>query len=87
MHLYFLVKAVIMILTVTIYVLYSYYTNIYSMAADNYGLRSGTLLVETAFQLIFFVLLLVGLDRRVNSSASHSIGRRSRSLDRVHEPT
>ena len=87
MHLYFLLKALIMILTVTIYVSYSYYTNIYSMAADNYGLRSSTLLVETLFQLIFFILLLVGLDRRVNSSASLTTGRRSRSLDRIHEPT
>jgi len=66
MHLYFLLKALIMIITVTIYVFYSYYTNIYSIIADNYGLKSSLLLYETTFEVFFFILLLIALDRRVN---------------------
>jgi len=66
MHLYFLLKALIMIITVIIYVCYSYYTNIYGIIADNYGLKSSLLLYETTFEVIFFILLLIALDRRVN---------------------
>lgn len=66
MHLYFLLKALIMIITVAIYVFYSYYTNVYSIIAENYGLKSSLLLIETTFQVIFFILLLIALDRRVN---------------------
>ncbi|CAF1597023.1 unnamed protein product [Rotaria sp. Silwood1] len=64
MHLYFLLKALIMILIVTIYVFYSYYSNIYNIIADNYGMASSTILIETTFEVIFFILLLIGLDRR-----------------------
>jgi hypothetical protein len=67
MHLYFLLKALIMIVTVTIYVFYSYHSNIYSIIADNYGIRSSSLLIETTLEVFFFILLLIGLDRRVNT--------------------
>ena len=66
MHLYFLLKALIMIVTVSIYVCYSYYSNTYSLIADNYGLTSNSLLIETTLEVIFFILLLIALDRRVN---------------------
>jgi hypothetical protein len=66
MHLYFLLKALIMIITVAIYVFYSYYSNIYTIIAENYGLSSSSLLLETTFEVIFFILLLIALDRRVN---------------------
>jgi glycogen synthase len=66
MHLYFLLKALIMITAVTIYVSYSYYSNIYSTIADNYHLSSNLLLLQTTFEVIFFILLLIALDRRVN---------------------
>lgn len=67
MHLYFLLKALIMIITVTIYVFYSYYANHYNIIADNYGLTSRLLLLETTFEVIFFILLLIALDRRVRT--------------------
>lgn len=67
MHLYFLLKALIMIITVTIYVFYSYYSNLYNLIADNYGLTSRLLLLETTFEVMFFILLLIALDRRVRS--------------------
>ena len=65
MHLYFLLKALIMIATVAIYVFYSYYLNIYQSIATNYGLSSTLLLIQTTLEVIFFILLLIGLDRRV----------------------
>ena len=65
MHLYFLLKALIMILTVTIYVFYSYQSNLYNLIADNYGLTSNLLLFQTTSEVIFFILLLIALDRRV----------------------
>ncbi|CAF3556297.1 unnamed protein product, partial [Rotaria sp. Silwood2] len=65
MHLYFLLKALIMIIIVTIFVFYSYYSNIYNIIANNYGIASSTILIETTFEVIFFILLLIGLDRRV----------------------
>ncbi|UJR31678.1 hypothetical protein I4U23_019159 [Adineta vaga] len=65
MHLYFLLKALIMITVVTIYVFYSAYTKIYSTIADNYGLPSSLLLLETTLEVIFFILLLIALDRRI----------------------
>jgi hypothetical protein len=66
MHLYFLLKALIMIIVVTIYVFYSYYSNIYDIIAGDYGLTSSLLLFETTVEVIFFILLLIALDRRVN---------------------
>ena len=68
MHLYFLLKALIMIITVTIYVFYSYYSNLYNLIADNYGLTSRLLLLETTFEVMFFILLLIALDRRVRTN-------------------
>ncbi|CAF3038638.1 unnamed protein product [Rotaria socialis] len=64
MHLYFLFKALIMIIVVTIYVFYSYQSNIYNIISDSYGVKSSTILVETTVEVIFFILLLIGLDRR-----------------------
>ncbi|CAF0766132.1 unnamed protein product [Rotaria sordida] len=64
MHLYFLLKALIMIIIVTIYVFYSYYSNIYNIIAQNYGISSNIILIETTFEIIFFILLLIALDRR-----------------------
>ena len=74
MHLYFLLKALIMLVTVAVYVSYSYYSNIYHIIADNYGLTSSLLLIQTTFEVMFFILLLIGLDRRVGapSMAQHS---------------
>jgi len=66
MHLYFLLKAFIMILTVTVYVIYSYYSNIYNLIANHYGLTSSLLLYQTTCGVIFFILLLIALDRRVS---------------------
>jgi hypothetical protein len=66
MHLYFLLKAFIMIVTVAIYVSYSHYFNVYNIVANNYGLTSSSLLIQTTLEVIFFILLLIGLDRRVN---------------------
>ena len=54
MHLYFLLKAFIMIVTVAIYVFYSHYFNVYNIVADNYGLRSSSLLIQTTFEMVFF---------------------------------
>ena len=65
MHLYFLLKALIMIVLVTIYVFYSFHTKIYSTIAENYGLTSSLLLLETTLEVSFFILLLIALDRRV----------------------
>lgn len=67
MHLYFLLKAFIMIVTMTIYVFYSYYSNLYNMITDDYGLTSSVLLFETTFEVMFFILLLIALDRRVRN--------------------
>ncbi len=66
MHLYFLLKALIMIIVVIIYVFYSDYSNIYGIIASNYGLTSSLLLIETTLEVMFFILLLIALDRRVN---------------------
>lgn len=66
MHLYFLLKALIMIAIVTIYVIYSYYFNVYNIIATNYELKSSLLLIQTTLEVLFFILLLIGLDRRVN---------------------
>jgi hypothetical protein len=68
MHLYFLLKALIMIITVSIYVFYSYHSNIYNIIAENYGIKSSFLLLETTFQVMVFILLLIALDRRVKKS-------------------
>ncbi|CAF0889420.1 unnamed protein product [Adineta steineri] len=65
MHLYFLLKAFIMIVTVAIYVFYSHYFNVYHIIAKNYGLTSTSLLIQTTLEVIFFILLLIGLDRRI----------------------
>ena len=66
MHMYFLHKALIMIIAVTSYVIYSYYSNVYNLIADNYGLKSSLLLIQTTIEVIFFILLLIALDRRVS---------------------
>ena len=66
MHLYFLLKAFIMIFTVTAYVFYSYYFHIYHIMANTYGLTSGLILLQTTVEVFFFILLLFGLDRRVS---------------------
>ena len=66
MHLYFLLKALIMIVTMCAYVVYSHYSDVYSLIASSYGLNTGVLLVETTLEVIFFILLLISLDRRVN---------------------
>ncbi|UJR14998.1 hypothetical protein I4U23_001975 [Adineta vaga] len=65
MHLYFLLKAFIMIATVSFYVFYSHYFGVYDMVAETYGLTSTSLLIQTTFEVIFFILLLIGLDRRI----------------------
>ncbi|CAF0808251.1 unnamed protein product [Adineta ricciae] len=65
MHLYFLLKALIMIALVTIYVFYSSHTKIYSTIAENYGLTSSLLLLETTLEVSFFIFLLIALDRRI----------------------
>ncbi|CAF1049009.1 unnamed protein product [Adineta ricciae] len=65
MHLYFLLKALIMIALVTIYVFYSFHTKIYRTIAENYGLTSSLLLLETTLEVSFFILLLIALDRRI----------------------
>jgi len=67
MHLYFLLKAFIMITTVAIYVFYSHYFNIYNLIAGKYGLTSSLLLIQTTLEVFFFILLLIGLDRRVKT--------------------
>lgn len=66
MHLYFLLKASIMIIIVICYVCYSYYFQIYDSIANSYGLMSSLLLIQTTMEVIFFILLLIGLDRRVD---------------------
>lgn len=66
MHLYFLLKALIMIFIAAIYVFYSHYFRIYHIMADAYGLTSITLLLQTTAEVFFFILLLFGLDRRVS---------------------
>lgn len=66
MHLYFLLKAFIMIFTVAVYVVYSHYFHIYHIMAEAYGLTSGLLLLQTTAEVFFFILLLFGLDRRVS---------------------
>lgn len=72
MHLYFLLKALIMIVMMSAYVIYSHYSQVYSLIASSYGLNSGLLLVETTVEVIFFILLLISLDRRVKQSVSSS---------------
>lgn len=66
MHLYFLLKALIMIFIAAIYISYSHYFRIYHIMADAYGLTSGILLFQTIAEVFFFILLLFGLDRRVS---------------------
>ena len=70
MHLYFLLKALIMIATVCCYVALSYYWNSYQIIAETYGLSTHHLWIQAGCQMIFFVLLLFGLDRRVRCSIS-----------------
>ncbi len=65
MHLYFLLKALIMIIIVAIYVFYSNYLDIYKTIADKNGLTSSSLMIQTTSEVLFFILLLIGLDRRV----------------------
>jgi hypothetical protein len=54
-----------MIITVIIYVCYSYYTNIYGIIADNYGLKSS---------------LLIALDRRVNFNFKYPVQKKTNML-------
>lgn len=68
MHLYFLLKAMIMVVTVTLYVLYLHYFDVYDMMAKHHDLASTTLFLQTTFEVVFFILLLIGLDRRVSSN-------------------
>lgn len=68
MHLYFLLKALIMIITVAFYVFYSHYFKVYNIIADTYGLSTSTLIIQTILEVFFFILLLIGLDRRVNKT-------------------
>lgn len=68
MHLYFLLKLLIMIGAVCSYVIYSYYWNTYKLIADNYALSCNLLWIQSSCQMIFFVLLLFGLDRRVRNN-------------------
>lgn len=75
MHLYFLLKALIMIVTVAIYVFCSQYFNVYHIIAARYGLTSSTLLIQTTSEVFFFILLLIGLDRRVSGYSSETIHR------------
>ena len=70
MHLYFLLKAFIMIVTVALYVFYSQYFNDYNLIAGKYGITSSSLLIQTTLEVIFFILLLIGLDRRVKKLKS-----------------
>ncbi|CAF3639373.1 unnamed protein product [Rotaria sp. Silwood1] len=65
MHLYFLLKALIMIVTAIIYVLYSHYFDVYNIIAQKNDLKSNLLLIQTTFEVFFFILLLIGLDRRI----------------------
>jgi hypothetical protein len=65
MHLYFLLKAFIMIVTVAIYVFYSQYFHACNLIAGEYSITSSSLLIQTTLEVIFFILLLIGLDRRV----------------------
>ncbi|CAF1359093.1 unnamed protein product, partial [Rotaria sordida] len=65
MHLYFLFKALIMIVTATIYIFYSHYFNFYYIISNRYDLTSNLLLIQTTFEIFFFILLLIGLDRRI----------------------
>lgn len=67
MHLYFLLKAFLMIMTMVVYITYSYYSNVYRLIGDNYGLNGTGVLLETTFGMIMFILLLIALDRRVTS--------------------
>jgi hypothetical protein len=68
MHLYFLLKAFIMIITVAIYVFYSHYFEFYNIIAVKYGLTSNLLVIQTTLEVFFFILLLIGLDRRVKNN-------------------
>ena len=87
MHLYFLLKAMIMILTVAIYVFYSYYSNLYEIIADQYHLSSHLFLIQISLEVVFFILLLIGLDRRVRRRrATTEKETHSSFLDRIHEP-
>ncbi|CAM2715452.1 unnamed protein product [Rotaria socialis] len=65
MHLYFLLKAFIMIVTAAIYVSYSHYFHVYNIIAHSNGLTSNLLLIQTTLEVFFFILLLIGLDRRI----------------------
>jgi hypothetical protein len=65
MHLYFLLKALIMIILVAIYVFYSHYLGIYKNIAVIYSLTTTSLMIQTTSEVLFFILLLIGLDRRV----------------------
>jgi hypothetical protein len=66
MHLYFLLKAFIMIVTAALYIFYLHHLNFYDIVDEIYGLKSNLLLIQTTLEMIFFILLLIGLDRRVN---------------------
>ena len=65
MHLYFLLKGLIMIIIVVIYVSLSHYWNVYSTIAHQYNLSTSLLMIQTTSEMLFFILLLIGLDRRV----------------------
>ena len=65
MHLYFLLKAFIMIVIAALYIFYLHHLNFDDIVGDIYGLKSSLLLIQTTLEMIFFILLLIGLDRRV----------------------
>ncbi len=54
-----------MIVTVAIYVFYSQYFHACNLIAGEYSITSSSLLIQTTLEVIFFILLLIGLDRRV----------------------
>lgn len=76
-----------MVVTTTIYVICSYYSNVYRLIGDNYGLNSTGVLLETTFGMIMFILLLIALDRRVKTRTRRNITkiRVFPLLDRIHE--
>lgn len=80
-------------MTTIVYVTYSYYSNVYHLIGDNYGLNSSGVLLETTFGMIIFILLLIALDRRVNFDLNETKKRDeivcwffSMISDRIYEP-
>jgi len=54
-----------MIVTAVMYVFYSHYFHIYDTIGAKYDLTRSSLIIQTTFEVFFFILLLIGLDRRV----------------------